>query len=104
MSTWWDDYKKAFLKGINPIDSIGEHISIHAGQVPGPQIPTAQPPTQWYRPGAPQAIPGAMPPPQQQAAPLEAPDEATPPPQPLSNRRSSSVPLRMLSVMNNRNQ
>jgi hypothetical protein len=63
--SWWDDYKKAFLKGINPADSIGDQISYHTQQIPGPQIPTPPTPERWYNNAAPHPLfpqpPGAPP-------------------------------------------
>src|SRR5260370_34306667 len=53
---WWDDYKKAFLNGIDPIAAIGETVSQHAQQVPPPASPTPPLPERWWNNAAPHPL------------------------------------------------
>ena len=53
---WWDDYKQAFLKGINPVDNVlrqYDENSAQANPIPAPTPPT---PDRWYRNNVPHPL------------------------------------------------
>jgi hypothetical protein len=54
MSSWWSDYKKAFLNGINPVAGIGENLNL---DFPAPTVAAPPPvPDRWWRPNEPHPL------------------------------------------------
>jgi hypothetical protein len=109
--SWWDDYKKTFMQAINSpaVRGVGNFLTPGTGP-DGQPVSTEQSlfGTERMNTAAPVATPGFARDQAIQAGDVRTAQQATgmgmqprpaaPAPAPLSNRRSSSVPLRSLGT------